>query len=633
MKKRGFIITIIAIGLVFAACGGPDLTPTIAPTDIPKTKVPAQVATPTSAAPFATSPAPPAPAETARIPTLTPASPTQVLPTFHPTPTLLVATPLPTPTPTASPTVGPTSTPTVIPTGTPIHIRRKPGRQPAPTAALPRPAPTPAFEAKQYQGFWEPGLKSSIAGELEHLKSLGVNTMSFVPSRSPLPDGTFRTKSDAKQFVIAQIVESHKQGIQVYLVPNFRHPSPFPDRRIAETYLENFTPIVLEWAEIAEEYGVALFPPGNELDKPFPKDLVATWLHDIIPKINERYDGLTIAKLKDVFDMDFSGYDYVGFTNIGRQNPGGVREEVELAKKYAARDGARGVIISEFGWNIRSDEGEETQAKTIEQVFQESWGEVDGYFIVSWLLPGYSVKGRPAEQVIKQWFTVETGVRPPPVPTSKPVNSSAPGYNIFAPGGMGGDCDNNPTPKFTAHITELSKISYLSPAGTVQGGDLKPHGYLHNVGSNPEVPVYAPINSYLIDFAYYEGYTGVGHYTFKFQVSCEVAYYFDHLRTVVDKINVVTPDTPASDSRGVVVSLPIFFQAGELIGYTGGNSTFANWDFGVLNTATWNELPDDPYVYSPNVEKYRFAVCPYGYYDETMRARYMTLLGEKGCGP
>ncbi len=68
MKKRGFIITIIAIGLVSAACGGPDLTPTIVPTDIPKTKVPAQVATPTSAAPFATSPAPPAPPETTRIP-------------------------------------------------------------------------------------------------------------------------------------------------------------------------------------------------------------------------------------------------------------------------------------------------------------------------------------------------------------------------------------------------------------------------------------------------------------------------------------------------------------------------------------------------------------------------------------
>ncbi len=240
--------------------------------------------------------------------------------------------------------------------------------------------------------------------------------MSFVPSRRPLPDGTFSTKSDAdtKQFIISQIVEAHEKGLQVYLVPNFRHPSPFPDRSTAEIYLENFTPVVLEWADIAEEYGVALFSPGNELDKPFPRDLVATWLHDIIPKINERYHGLTVAKLKDVFDMDFSGYDYVGFTNIGRQSSGGVREEVELAKKYAERDGARGVIISEFGWDVQSSEGEETQAKAIEQVFRESWGEVDGYFIISWLLPGYSVKGMPAEQVIKQWFTAEAGEPPPP---------------------------------------------------------------------------------------------------------------------------------------------------------------------------------------------------------------------------
>ena len=80
-------------------------------------------------------------------------------------------------------------------------------------------------------------------------------------------------------------------------------------------------------------------------------------------------------------------------------------------------------------------------------------------------------------------------------------------------------------------------------------------------------------------------------------------------------------------------SAQVFFQAGELIGYTGGNSIFANWDFGVLNTARWNALPDKPYVYSPNVEKYRFAVCPYEYYDDSMRAQYMELLGDIMCGP
>ena len=228
-------------------------------------------------------------------------------------------------------------------------------------------------------------------------------------------------------------------------------------------------------------------------------------------------------------------------------------------------------------------------------------------------------------------------VTPQPTPVSGEPDAtpkaSPPAYDIFAPGGMGSDCDSDPNPRFTAHITDLSKISSLTPAGTVQAGDLKPHGYLHNVSSNPEVPVYAPVDSYLIDFAHYEGYTGVGHYTFKFQVSCEVAYYFDHLRSVVDKIGNIAPELPSVDSHGVVVWPPILFQAGELIGYTGGNSVFVNWDFGVLNTETWNPLPTVPYVYSPNVERYRFAVCPYEYFDEEIQAEYMALLGDQGCGP
>ena len=86
------------------------------------------------------------------------------------------------------------------------------------------PVPTPAVEKRLYLGFWEPGLNGSIAGELEHLKSLGVNTMSVVPSYRPLPDGTFSTRPGNKQMVISQIVEAHEKGIQVYLVPTFWNP-------------------------------------------------------------------------------------------------------------------------------------------------------------------------------------------------------------------------------------------------------------------------------------------------------------------------------------------------------------------------------------------------------------------------
>ena len=114
------------------------------------------------------------------------------------------------------------------------------GRPPADLTPIPPPpVPTPSVETSLYQGFWEPGLKGSIAGELEHLKGLGVNTMSVVPSYRPLPDGTFSTRPDNKQIVIAQIVEAHENGIQVYLVPTFWNPSAFPDRSKAWTYLEN----------------------------------------------------------------------------------------------------------------------------------------------------------------------------------------------------------------------------------------------------------------------------------------------------------------------------------------------------------------------------------------------------------
>jgi len=120
---------------------------------------------------------------------------------------------------------------------------------------------------------------------------------------------------------------------------------------------------------------------------------------------------------------------------------------------------------------------------------------------------------------------------PTPAPTPRPTLTAIPGpaptpsyvgptgYDIFAPSGLKGDCESDPEPVFTAHITNLTLIDSLTPAETVQGDDLKPHGYLGNKPSAKEVPVYAPVDSYPLDFAYYvQG--GDAIFMFKFQVSC-----------------------------------------------------------------------------------------------------------------
>ncbi|PKB80991.1 MAG: hypothetical protein BZY88_07350 [SAR202 cluster bacterium Io17-Chloro-G9] len=270
----------------------------------------------------------------------------------------------------------------------------------------------------RYEGFWEPA-SGDFSGEFAELRRLGVNTMSFGPSYTPQPDGTYTIRPGGKEFVVGQIVEAHENGIEVYLVPTFWNPFARPDAGQDETYLENFTPIVLEWAEIAQQYGVALFSPVNEPDMVFPSETVGEWLHYIIPEINDCYGGMTVTKFAHLADMDFSGYDYVGFDLIGSTTAESVRDQVALANQYAERDGARGVFIAEFGvpaedtgtGGVRAV-GDEMQAEIIDRVFRESRGEVDGYFVISWLLPEYSIKGRPAEQVVEQGFAAVDGNLP-----------------------------------------------------------------------------------------------------------------------------------------------------------------------------------------------------------------------------
>ena len=335
----------------------------------------------------------------------------------------------------------------------------------------------------------------------------------------------------------------------------------------------------------------------------FPKEIVATWLHEIIPKIKDRYHGLTVTKFARLSDMNCSGYDHVGFDLIGSTSSEAVREQVALAKKYAERDGARGVIIAEFGVHLEDAAGEgvgeELQSEIIDRVFRESWGEVDGYFIVSWLLPGYSVKGRPAEQVIGQWFTASDGATPittaRPVATSTPAPLATPIPQPKAPP-LGRPCSEFGDVTFTAPPMSVADIFYIRPMGSISTSHTIPtdHIYIHpnNLGA-PTVPfgperypppfqVMAPGDGYIVGIDTMAGHLRpapdgqpilVEDYYIEIYHSCTVSSVYIHVNELAREIVEVTGEF-GEGSRWTWRDTPdkatIPVKAGQVIGKVGG---------------------------------------------------------------
>ena len=185
-------------------------------------------------------------------------------------------------------------------------------------------------------------------------------------------------------------------------------------------------------------------------------------------------------------------------------------------------------------------------------------------------------------------------------------------------------CTSNPSPTFTSHITDMSKVDYVVPPPTIESGiNLKPHGYIGTNGAN--VPLYAPVAMTLKDGAYYTN----GPYLLDFQVSCEVTVRFGHMTNPVDSIKKLFPNEPESDSRTHELS-PVSFAAGEIIGYTTGTSgtnAAGNWDFGVFNSSVSNRYANDP-AWNNHLTN-TTAVCPFDYFTSNLKVAYTSKFDGK----
>ena len=80
-------------------------------------------------------------------------------------------------------------------------------------------------------------------------------------------------------------------------------------------FFDQVTRMNLEWADIAEKYGVELYAPMNELSIAVSdKEALNKWAHEVAPKIRERYSGILVYKAAPAewgFDNDYRGYDYL----------------------------------------------------------------------------------------------------------------------------------------------------------------------------------------------------------------------------------------------------------------------------------------------------------------------------------
>lgn len=187
-------------------------------------------------------------------------------------------------------------------------------------------------------------------------------------------------------------------------------------------------------------------------------------------------------------------------------------------------------------------------------------------------------------------------------------------------------CVSNGRPTFSRHVTDLERIAYIIPLGSIGQNFIKDHVFLKN-RDGETVPVHAPVEATLRKVAYYRERTdGVPEYYVEFQASCEVFFYFDHLVSVNPTIAAVMPAAPETEGmHPTAVSASVIVSAGDLIGTAEGTLQSRTWDFGVYNTSKPLAFAN-PDRWKTNPRTY-YCDCPFAYFSETMEADYKKLFG------
>ncbi|MGB2629716.1 MAG: discoidin domain-containing protein [Candidatus Omnitrophota bacterium] len=283
---------------------------------------------------------------------------------------------------------------------------------------------------------------------LAYIKKLGFDTVSImVPAYQEDLDSAVVFTNDkpggdtpTDKALAHAITSCHKLGLRVLLKP---HVDPRTDEaRInimpSEEWFDSFEEFTLRYARLAQENSVEIFSVGTELEG----TTFEAWNHRwsrLIDKVREVYKGyLTYSANWTEYEevpfwdkMDFIGIDaYFPLTDNDEPSLDELMDSWEAhantIEKWMMQRGlaGKGVIFTELGYPsadgagrqpwvaVSNREDQQEQADCLRAAFEvlskRPWFK--GYYIWQyfpqdrWSPLGFTVKGKKAEEVIKEWF-------------------------------------------------------------------------------------------------------------------------------------------------------------------------------------------------------------------------------------
>ncbi len=183
----------------------------------------------------------------------------------------------------------------------------------------PEPAAAPKVQGK-IKGYWSSraGMIIDELDDAEHMKQVGINTITFSPPLSHTQEGEVREFPGAESFTKKAINKAHEAGFRVMLETTPMNAGEVNPRVTnIELFQDEMTKIAVKYARIAEEYNVEYFAPIVEPVHHMGVQESDEWMQEVLPKIKEVYKGPIMWKKQSMHLTDPQEFNQDHILKIG----------------------------------------------------------------------------------------------------------------------------------------------------------------------------------------------------------------------------------------------------------------------------------------------------------------------------